>query len=217
MAVNEETGGVGHTDAGARPGPRRTQAERSASTRAALLGAARRLFAEHGFAATGREEIVDAAGVTRGALYHHFDGKEDLFRAVYEQLEIEIVDAVVRAASRSPDPMAQLRLGTKAYLEAAGDPAVQRVMLIDAPSVLGYETRRRIAEAHGLGLVREVLRAAMAAGAVKRQPVEPLAHLLLAALHEAALFVAQASDQRRARREVGETVDTLLAGLAVSG
>jgi AcrR family transcriptional regulator len=203
MTVN---GAPGHTR-------RRTQAERSSATRAALLGAARRLFAEKGFAGTGREEIVEAAGVTRGALYHHFESKEGLFRAVFEALESEIVARVADAALVSPDPMQQLRLGSHAFLDTAMDPAVRRVVLLDGPSVLDVAVRRTISDAYGLGMVREVLRAVMAAGTIERQPLEPLAHILLAALHEAALYVAQADDPMAARAEVAVTVDRLLDGL----
>src|SRR5438477_1572020 len=119
-------------------GPRHmTQAERSAATRDALLGAGRRLFAENGYAGTGREEIVAAAGVTRGALQHHYGDKVSLFRAVYETVEQEIVDAVARAAMRAgDDPVAQLRAGCHAYLDAVLDPAVQRICAIDGPAVL---------------------------------------------------------------------------------
>lgn len=203
MAVNRE---VGHTG-------RRTQAERSASTRAALLTAARRLFGEKGYAATGREEIVEAAGVTRGALYHHFANKEDVFRAVYEELEQEIMARVAEVAVKVQDPMEQLAVGSQAYLDAAMDPAVQRVMLLDGPSVLGWEARQEIAKTYGLGLIREVLRAAMEAGHIERRPVEPLAHVLMAGLHEAALYVAQSAQPRKARREVGDVVGRILEGL----
>ena len=183
---------------------RRTQAERSAATRAALLTAARRLFAERGYAATGREQIVAAAGVTRGALYHHFTGKEDLFRAVYEQLEAEIVARVVEAAATAGHPLDQLRVRRPRLSRRRRPPDVQRVMLLDAPSVLDWETRREIVEAHVLGLVRAGLQAAMDAGLLEPQPVVPLAHVLLAALHEAALYVARAIGcRRRGRRGRG--------------
>jgi AcrR family transcriptional regulator len=196
---------------------RRTQAERSAATRAALVTAARRLFAERGYAATGREQIVAAAGVTRGALYHHFTGKEELFRAVYEQLEVEIVARVIEVAATAGDPMDQLRFGIRAYLDVARQPDVQRVMLLDAPSVLDWETRREIVEAHALGLVRAGLQSAMDAGLLERQPVVPLAHVLLAALHEAALYVARAPDDDAAAVEVAATLDHLLDGLRTGG
>lgn len=203
MAVNRD---VGHRT-------RRTQAERSAATRRALLDAARKLFAEKGYLATGREEIVEAAGVTRGAMYHHFAGKEDLFRAVYEELEQEIVGRVSAAAVKHADPVERLAVGSQAYLDAAMDPAVQRVILLDGPSVLDWTTREEIAEVCGLGLIREVLRQAMDAGRIERRPVEPLAHVLMAGLHEAALYLARSDKPRVARKEVGAVVERILAGL----
>lgn len=204
MAVNRD---VSHSES------RRTQAERSASTRAALLAAARQLFGSKGYAATGREEIVELAGVTRGALYHHFANKEDVFRAVFEEMEREVVAQVASAAMSAGGPLEQLAVGSQAYLDAAMDPAVQQVMLLDGPSVLSWEVRQEIAAACGLGLIREVLRAAMEAGHLERRPVEPLAHVLLAGLHEAALYVARSSSPKKARREVGGVVERILAGL----
>lgn len=192
------------------PVTRRTQAERSAATRAALLGAARTLFAEKGFAATGREEIVEAAGVTRGALHHHYGAKMQLFRAVYEVLEHEIMTKVATAAAGGATPTEQLRLGSLAYLDAAMDPAVQRVCLIDGTSVLGWEVRAEISGNLALGMVQDVLRAAMDAGEIDPQPVDALAHVLLAALHEAVLLVARADDQAAARAEVGVIVERVL-------
>ncbi|MGH8994184.1 MAG: TetR/AcrR family transcriptional regulator [Acidimicrobiia bacterium] len=207
MAVKGEPGTPG----------RRTQEERSAATRGALMTAARELFARDGYAATGREAIVERAGVTRGALYHHFADKEALFRAVFEELEAEVMAAVVQAAQGADDPLETLRRGALAYLDAALDPALQRVSLLDAPSVLSPEVRQEIVETYALGLLREVLQAAVDSGAVVRQPVEPLAHVLLAALHEAALYVARAADHPAARDEVATTVERLLDGLRPAG
>jgi AcrR family transcriptional regulator len=190
-----------------------TQAERTAATRRALLDAGRELFAERGFANTPREDVVERAGVTRGALHHHFGRKEALFKAVFEDLEEEIGTRVMAAAVTGADPMAQLRLGCQAFLDAALDPAVQRIVLLDAPAVLGWEGWREVEARHGLGLVTESLRAVMAAGQIDEQPVEPLAHVLLAALNEAALLVASADDHDATRRTVGATIDRLLARL----
>jgi AcrR family transcriptional regulator len=192
---------------------RRTQAERTAATKAALIAAARRLFAEQGFVGTGREQIVEAAGVTRGALHHHFGGKEQLFRAVYEQLEQELMQRVAEAAMAGSTATEQLRLGSLAYLDAAMDPAVQRVVLIDGPSVLSWEEREEISGALALGMVVEVLRAAMDEGEIARQPVDVLARLLLAALHESVLLMARADDPAAARAEVGEVFEGMLARL----
>jgi AcrR family transcriptional regulator len=202
-------------------GPRRSQAERSAATRGALVKAARELFARDGYAATGREAIVERAGVTRGALYHHFDDKEALFRAVFEELEAEVMATVAEAAMAAPeltdDPLGQLRVGSLAYLDHALDPAVQRICLLDAPSVLSPAVRQEVLDACAVGLMREVLEAAIEVGALTRQPLEPLTHVLLAALHEAALYVARADDHAAARAEVGATVEHLLDGLSAGG
>jgi AcrR family transcriptional regulator len=196
---------------------RRTQAERSAATRGALLKAARELFAEDGYAATGREAIVERAGVTRGAMYHHFADKEALFRAVFEELEAEVMATVAEAAMADPalaeDPLGQLRAGSLAYLDHALDPAVQRICLLDAPAVLSPAARQEVLEACAVGLMREVLEAAVDAGTLAPQPLDPLTHVLLAALHEAALYVARADDHAAARAEVGATIEHLLAGL----
>lgn len=190
-------------------GHRRTQVERRAATRAALVAAARELFATRGFAGAGREDIVERAGVTRGAMYHHFASKEALFQAVFEEIEDEVTAVVAEAAAAGTDPMAQLRLGALALLDVSARPDVRRVVLLDAPSVLPAEVRRELSERYGMGLVREALRAVMAAGLVDPQPVEPLARMLLAALHEAATMVADGAD----RAEVGATVERLLARL----
>jgi AcrR family transcriptional regulator len=190
-----------------------TQADRRAATQAALLRAGRELFAVKGFANTPREEIVERAGVTRGALHHHFGRKEDLFRAVFEALEEEIGQRVMTAAMRGNDPMAQLRLGCQAFLDAALDPAVQRIVVLDAPAVLGWEAWREVEARHGLGMVTEALRHVMEAQQIEVQPVEPLAHIVLAALNEAALLVAGSDNPKTTRKEVGAMVDRLLERL----
>ena len=204
MPVNSDKG---HT--------RRTQAERSAATRAALLASARALFTERGFAGAGREEIVERAGVTRGAMYHHFANKEDLFRAVFIEVEHEIGTRVAMAAMSGADAMERLRLGCQAFLDTALEPAVRRIVLLDAPSVLGWEEWREIEAQGGLMLMKEALAAVSEEGHIRAEPIEPLAHMLLAALNEAAMLVANAKNRKKARAEVGETVDRLLARLAM--
>jgi len=193
---------------------RRTQAERSQATRAALIDAARALFGERGYAATGREEIVERAGVTRGALQHHFLDKLGLFFAVVEDVERDVTAHVARAAEGAADPLDAIRRGCRAFLETASDPAVQRILVVDAPAVLGREEWRELQARYGLGLTTAALAAAMDAGAIDRQPVAPLAHLLLAALHEAALLVAESSDAAVTRAEVGAVVDSFIDRLA---
>lgn len=195
---------------------KRTQAERSEATRDALIAAARALFAERGYAAVGTEEIVRAAGVTRGALYHHFDGKRDLFEAVYERIEVELAQRIAGGAldAGATAPLEAMRAGAEMFLLAATEPETQRIVLIDGPSVLGWDRWREIATEHGLGLIEATLQAAIEAGAIAEQPVRPLAYVLMGALDEAAMLVARAEDPERMRAEVGRTLDALLAGLS---
>jgi AcrR family transcriptional regulator len=191
-------------------------AERTEETREALIAAARSLFAERGFAAVGIEEIVRAARMTRGALYHHFDSKEGLFRAVYERVEQELVEQIAADAMSTEDPLDALRAGARAFLDACEDPAVQRIALIDAPSVLGWEQWREIGLKYGFGLVQGTLQAAMDANRIERQPVRPLAHLLLGSIDEAAMLVARANDRGKTKREVAAAVDRFLDSLLQS-
>ena len=197
------------------PPPRRTQAERSATTRAALLAAGRELFGDRGFAASGREEIVRRAGVTRGALYHHFADKEDLMRAVLHDLSRELAEASATAALKETDQWRQIIAAVDAFLDACTDPAVQRIMMTDAPSVLGWDEWREIDTQYGLGLVKASLQNAMETGLIGRQPVDPLAHLLVGALDEAAMYIARAADPEAARREMGDSIERILTGLRV--
>jgi AcrR family transcriptional regulator len=190
------------------------KAAQSEVTRAALIAAARGLFAERGYAGVGTEEIVRAAGVTRGALYHHFAGKKELFEAVYEDVERQLVEQIAASAiSSATDPLEALHAGAQAFLDACEDPAVQRIALVDAPSVLGWEQWREIGLRYGFGLVRATVEAAMDAGLIERQPVDALSHLLLGAIDEGAMLIARADDGGRTREEVGATVKRLLEAL----
>jgi AcrR family transcriptional regulator len=191
------------------------KAAQSEVTRAALIASARGLFAERGYAGVGTEEIVRAAGVTRGALYHHFAGKKELFEAVYEDVERQLVEQIAASAiSSATDPLEALHAGAQAFLDACEDPAVQRIALVDAPSVLGWEQWREIGLRYGFGLVRATVEAAMDAGLIERQPVDALSHLLLGAIDEGAMLIARADDGGRTREEVGATVKRLLEALA---
>jgi AcrR family transcriptional regulator len=191
------------------------QAERSEATRKALVDVGRKLFAKRGYADVGTEEIVRRAGVTRGALYHHFSGKEDLFRAVAEQVEEEMTRKSAEAALAHEDPWEQQRAGWEAFLDACLDPAVQRIILLDAPSVLGPKVWREIASKYGLALVQFGIASLIDAGMIARQPVDPLAHLVIGALSEAAVVIAQAEDTEAARAEMGAALERLMTGLRV--
>jgi AcrR family transcriptional regulator len=195
------------------PARRSRKAEQSDATRANLVAAARERFAARGFAGVGTEEIVRAAGVSRGALYHHFAGKEELFEAVYEAVERELVERIAERAAGAGDPLSALHAGAAAFLDACESPAVQRIALIDGPSVLGWERWREIGMRYGFGLVQATLEAAMDAGQIERRPARPLAHLLLGAIDEAGLVVARADDGGATRREIGEALARQLDAL----
>jgi len=186
------------------------QASRSASTRAKLIRAARWLFARRGYAAVGTEEIVRRAGVTRGALYHQFADKEELFLAVYEQVEQELTERIGATLGEVSSPFEAMRGGIRAFLEACRAPEVQRIVLIDGPPVLGWERWREVADRNGLGLIEAVIVAAIEAGEIAPLAAGPLAHLLMGALDEAALMVVRDPETTEA---VAATLERLVDGL----
>jgi len=187
---------------------------RSEATRRQLVTAARALFGARGYADVGTEEIVRAAGVTRGALYHQFRDKADLFAAVAEQVEAEITERIAAgAAEAAAGPLDALRAGARLFLDACAEPDVERIILLDAPSVLGWEAWRDLAARYGLGLVQLALQAAMDAGAIVQQPVVPLAHVLIGALDECALYIARAEDPAAAREQCAAIFDRILRSI----
>ena len=189
------------------------KAEQSEATRAALVAAGRALFTEREYSQVGTEEIVRRAKVTRGALYHHFKDKRDLFRAAHEQVEEEMVAAIVAAMEGVTDPVELLVAGARRFLELCLDPTWTQIPLIDAPSVLGWREWREVDMRHGLGLISAGLQGGMDAGVLRVQPVLPLAHVLLAALSEAGLMVATAPDPPAARAEVEPTILGMIESL----
>lgn len=192
---------------------RTSKAEQGEATRAKLIRAARELFTEHGYAGVGTEEIVRRAEVTRGALYHHFADKRELFRAVHEQIEEQVIASIGAEMAGAGDPVELLEIGTRAYLDVCTDPTITRITLVDAPSVLGWEEWREIDLRYGLGLVIAGLQGGMDAGALRRQPVKPLAHLMLGAMGEAGMLIANAADPAAARAEVEPALLGLIEGM----
>src|SRR5689334_13963762 len=172
-----------------------TQSERTEATRGALVAAARSLFGARGYSEVGTEEIVAAAGVTRGALYHHFKDKRDLFRAVFAAQEQAFLQQVGERLLAIEDPYERLLTGLNEVLRAyADDQALARIAFVDGPSVLGYEQWRAIVEEYSLGLLVFMLQQAMDAGRLKPLAPEPLAHVILGALTEGGMLLASGAD-----------------------
>jgi AcrR family transcriptional regulator len=194
--------------------------EHVADTRQALVDAARRLFTEQGYAATGTEEIVAAARVTRGALYHHFRDKTDLFRAVMEQIAREVAEHLIDAELSRPaapaaaDAWDEVRDGLRAFLDlCVVTDDFQRIVLVEGPAVLGHEAWDELVARHGSNLLAEWLSRAAEQGRIAPVPIEPLTRLLIAMISESSLYIARADDRPAAREEMGTVLDRLLTGL----
>jgi AcrR family transcriptional regulator len=194
----------------------RTTPAQGEETRARLVEVATELFAAHGHAAVSMEQVCSRAAVTRGALYHHFSGKDDLFRAVCEHVAAAVTDQVIQAARDAPDAWSRLRSGCLAFLDACTDHGVRQILLTDAPSVLGWVSFRELDARHGLGLLRAGIKAAMDQGMIEAGPVDALAHLLVAALDEAAMLIGRAASPAAARRDATVVLDRILTGIAGS-
>src|SRR5580704_3499827 len=192
------------------PGKRLAQGR---ATRGQLIDVATSLFADHGYEGTSIEAVLAAAGVSRGALYHHFAGKEALFTAVLEAVSDRVTAEVTEAIRGCTDPVDAMRTGAMAWIDLAGDPVIQRIMLVDAPSVLGWEQWRAMDEGRTVGAMRAMLQAVRATGRLPGELVDPFAHMILAALDEAALVVARAPDSRVAVVEGRQAVEEFLARL----
>lgn len=191
----------------------RTQAERLAATRATLLKEARAIFATAGFEAAATEEIVRRAKVTRGALYYHFRDKRELFEAVFEEVARAIAGSIDTMAAPAVSPLEALLDGTRTFLDACLDPAVRRIYLIDAPSVLGWHRWRELDAPHGVRSLREGVAAVLASQPDAKLSVEPLTFLLSGAFNEAALWIAEADDEKAARRVMDSALAELMKRL----
>jgi len=193
--------------------PKSRKEEYAEATRAALVDVARSLFAERGYAGVSIDEIVQGARVTKGALYHHFDDKKALFQAVLEAIEAEIAERMRTAARGKKDAWEQLRAAADAYLDACLERDVQRIVVLDAASVLGWATWCEIDRRYGLGALSERLEAALTEKIIDPGPLEPVALLILGALNTGGRVIAEAKDTAEARKQVGTTIDRLLSGL----
>lgn len=189
------------------------RSSRGGATRQTIIEIATRLFAAFGYEATSTDLVLRESGVSRGALYHHFSSKQALFTAVLEATEETVAARVRQAATSASDPLAVLRAGCAAWLALAEDPVVKRIVLIDAPLAVGWQTWREIDDKHALGLIKLALAAAAAQGALPAGMVELYAHMLLATLIELALLIARADDPDSTAAFAAQAVDRMLAGL----
>jgi len=189
------------------------RARRAEETHQLLVSVARQLFTERGYAATSIEDIIQAAGVARGALYHHFSGKDALFRAVYEAVQADAVSGVMAAALAAAEPWAAVRAGLSAFLDACLEPSFRRVVVLDSVSVLQQGVWEGGIEHVELPMLRAVLGPLVATDALPGVTVEPLVHVALGGLYGAALFIARSPDPHAARAEADAVVDALVGGL----
>jgi AcrR family transcriptional regulator len=198
------------TEQQATPGKRAAQGR---ATRGQLIEVATRLFAEHGYEGTSIEAVLSAAGVSRGALYHHFAGKEALFEAVVSAVSDQVTARLTEAIRDCVDPVDALRTAALTWISLAGDPVIQRVVLVDAPSVLGWDRWRAMDDGRTLGTMRAMLQAISDSGRLPSELVGPFAHMILAALDEFALVTARAADSKAAVAEGRVAVEELLSRL----
>jgi AcrR family transcriptional regulator len=187
--------------------------ERGRATRSQIVEVATRLFAEHGYDKTSIDMVLTELGISRGSLYHHFTGKQALFEAVLLQVEADIGAETLAAGAGITDPAELLRAGSLSWIRQAGDPVVRRIVLLDAPSVLGWERWREIEQEGALGMLQVVLRAIAQQGRLPEDQVDLFAHMMLAALNEVALLVARSDDPAEAQRLGQIAVDELLRRL----
>jgi AcrR family transcriptional regulator len=195
--------------------PARTQLERTRATTGQLIDAARELFAADGYAATSLDAVVEKAGVTKGALYHHFASKRELFAAVYDREQRALADLIDLSSKSRRDPLERFHAGCHAFFEGSLDPGTQRITLIDAPGALGWERMREIEAKYSTAQLREALKAVIAAGRIEVRPIEPLTHLLLGALCEAAMMVARSKNPRQEARRSLRELRALVDGISI--
>jgi AcrR family transcriptional regulator len=189
---------------------------RGAATREHLLTVATALFAERGYEATSIEAVLQEAGASRGSLYHHFNSKDVLFEAVLEALETDVGRRTMEAAAGAPSAAAALRAGCVEWVRIARDPVIQQILLIDAPSVLGWERWRALGERHGLGLIKGGLKAIAAQGGLAPDLVDVFAHVILASIDEIALYVARSDSTDAATLAGTGAIDEVLSRLLTS-
>jgi AcrR family transcriptional regulator len=191
--------------------------EQGQATRERLIGVATELFAERGYESTSIDAVLDQAEVSRGSLYHHFRSKQALFEAVLDAVEVRIGEATLAAAAAARNSADALRAGCLAWVQLAGDPVVRRIVLTDAPAVLGWSRWRDIEEQHALGMLKVAMQAAASEGRVRPDLADVYAHMLLATMNELALLIVRAEDRPLAQRTAEAAVGELLGHLLGAG
>lgn len=194
-----------------------TKAEKAASTKARIIAVARKLFATRGYAGTSTEALLEELEISRGALYHHFENKEELFAAVMEAVEADITAATAKARGSTMDPVEALRRAFNAFLDLACEAEVRQIVLMDAHSVLGWQKWREIEDRYGLGRLKLAMKAIAATGKIPEDMVDPFAHILLASLIEAGFLVARSPDSKAAARIGRKAMKELLERLVGAG
>ena len=189
------------------------RARQAEATRALLIDTARDLFTEQGYGATSIDDIIRQAGVARGALYHHFPGKEALFAAVYDVVEGEVIARVVATALAESTPWEGVAAGLRAFLDACLEPAFRRIVILDSVSVLQWRAAEGGIEHKEMSMLRTVLTPLVTSGDLEGVPIEPLAYVALGGLYGAALFIARAAEPAQARAEADTVLDSIIAGL----
>jgi AcrR family transcriptional regulator len=193
---------------------RRPQAERTEATTSALVDAARELFARDGYDATSLAAVAARANVTKGAVYHHFEGKQQLFTAVFTREVERMAIPLVAAYARKKDPWDAFQAGCRAFLDECLDPSLQRIVLLDAFTAIGWEEMRRL-ETPLLEMMEAGIARAVDAGRIAKRSPGPLAHFLFGALCETAMIVVRADDQKAAHRQAVGEIGRIMDGLAI--
>jgi len=191
----------------------RRRAEEAEETSQRIIAIATRHFATHGYASTSLEAVVQEAGVTRGALYHHFDGKQGLFEAVIRKIQAAIAERTALGSQNAETLWAGFIAGCHAWLAAASDPAVQKILIVDAPAVLGWERWLAMDAEGGASLLRAGLEELRTEKVILDRSTDALFHLLNGAMNQAVLWIARSAEPQRALAEAQTTLEQLLHGL----
>ncbi|MFC7344145.1 TetR/AcrR family transcriptional regulator [Saccharopolyspora griseoalba] len=198
------------------PTVRSRRVEYSETTRQALVDSAVELFTERGYSGTSLDEIAKRARVTKGALYHHFGGKQALFEAAFGAVEADVVDRLAEVVSDSGDPWEATRSGLSAFLEVCLEPSYQRIVVQDGPAVMGWERWRTAEEAHTFGVLRTVVSNLVESGEIGELPVDALARIMFGALSAGATAIAGSPSPIQERADIAACVEQVLAGLRLA-